>query len=173
MFNLGYMHELGHGMPKDIHLAKRFYDMAAETSTDAKVPVAMALAKLGLNFAINNWPYTLTSFKVTISPETWAKLELYWDIYLLTLLVGLLGVVLIVRRPRNNRQQRENNVERGPATQDPSAEVAVPQAEVAPEVVHSSNTETAAEHLSNDNSEVNSGNADSVKSEKPQEEKPS
>ena len=37
MFNLGYMHELGHGMPQDIHLAKRFYDMAADTSTDAKV----------------------------------------------------------------------------------------------------------------------------------------
>ena len=37
MFNLGYMHELGHGMRQDIHLAKRFYDMAAETSADAKV----------------------------------------------------------------------------------------------------------------------------------------
>ena len=37
MFNLGYMHELGLGMKRDIHLAKRFYDMAAETSVDAKV----------------------------------------------------------------------------------------------------------------------------------------
>merc|ERR1712203_929329 len=36
MFNLGYMHELGLGMNRDIHLAKRFYDMAAETSVDAK-----------------------------------------------------------------------------------------------------------------------------------------
>ena len=50
MFNLGYMHELGHGMRQDIHLAKRFYDMAAETSADAKVPVALALAKLGFVF---------------------------------------------------------------------------------------------------------------------------
>merc|ERR1711953_923149 len=55
MFNLGYMHELGHGMPKDIHLAKRFYDMAAETSADAKVPVALALAKLSFVFAIKSW----------------------------------------------------------------------------------------------------------------------
>ena len=50
MFNLGYMHELGHGMRQDIHLAKRFYDLAAETSADAKVPVALALAKLGFVF---------------------------------------------------------------------------------------------------------------------------
>ena len=39
MFNLGYMHELGLGMKRDIHLAKRFYDMAAETSVDAKVQI--------------------------------------------------------------------------------------------------------------------------------------
>merc|ERR1712117_905555 len=50
MFNLGYMHELGHGMRQDIHLAKRFYDMAAEASADAQVPVALALAKLGIMF---------------------------------------------------------------------------------------------------------------------------
>ena len=85
------MHELGHGMPKDIHLAKRFYDMAAETSTDAKVPVAIALAKLGINFAINNWPYSLQSFKITISPDIYAKLELYWDIYLLLDMLSLKG----------------------------------------------------------------------------------
>ena len=36
------------------HLAKRFYDMAAETSVDAKVPVALALAKLALVFAVKN-----------------------------------------------------------------------------------------------------------------------
>ena len=54
MFNLGYMHELGLGMKRDIHLAKRFYDMAAETSVDAKVPVAMALAKLAVVFAFVN-----------------------------------------------------------------------------------------------------------------------
>lgn len=52
MFNLGYMHEQGLGMEKDIHLAKRCYDLAAETSTDAKVPVALALLKLNLMFNI-------------------------------------------------------------------------------------------------------------------------
>ena len=54
---------------QDIHLAKRFYDMAAETSADAKVPVALALAKLGFVFAVKNWE----SLTVTISPEWKAR----------------------------------------------------------------------------------------------------
>ena len=33
---------------------RRFYDMAAETSGDAKVPVALALAKLAVVFAWKN-----------------------------------------------------------------------------------------------------------------------
>lgn len=54
MFNLGYMHEQGLGMQKDWHLAKRCYDLAAETSADAKVPVALALIKLSLMFKLEN-----------------------------------------------------------------------------------------------------------------------
>lgn len=50
MFNLGYMHEQGLGMQRDVHLAKRCYDLAAETSPDAKVPVALALFKLMIVF---------------------------------------------------------------------------------------------------------------------------
>lgn len=37
---------------QDIHLAKRFYDMAAEASPDAQVPVFLALCKLGLIYAL-------------------------------------------------------------------------------------------------------------------------
>ena len=113
MFNLGYMHELGLGMKRDIHLAKRFYDMAAETSVDAKVPVALALAKLALVFAVKN----VEDLRILIGkvqhtdsgpilmknipgPETWDTLELYWDLYLLTVLLGLLGLVMVLRRPR-------------------------------------------------------------------------
>jgi len=107
MFNLGYMHELGLGMKRDIHLAKRFYDMAAETSVDAKVPVALALAKLACVFAVKN----MEELKILIGPETWDTLELYWDLYLLTLLLGLLGLVMVLRRPRHihHRAQRQNN----------------------------------------------------------------
>ena len=112
MFNLGYMHELGLGMKRDIHLAKRFYDMAAETSVDAKVPVALALAKLAVVFAVKN----LEELKILIGecpgltsqlnfctwpgPETMESLQAYWDLYLLSLLLGLLGILMLLRRPR-------------------------------------------------------------------------
>ena len=33
-------------------------------------------------------------------PETWDTMELYWDLYLLTVLLGLLGLVMVLRRPR-------------------------------------------------------------------------
>ncbi|KAK1261913.1 hypothetical protein QJS04_geneDACA001192 [Acorus gramineus] len=46
MFNLGYMHEHGHGLPFDLHLAKRYYDQALEKEPAAKLPVTLALASL-------------------------------------------------------------------------------------------------------------------------------
>lgn len=39
---------------QDIHLAKRFYDMAAEASPDAQVPVFLALCKLGLIYTMQH-----------------------------------------------------------------------------------------------------------------------
>jgi len=100
MFNLGYMHELGLGMKQDIHLAKRFYDMAADTSVDAKVPVYLALTKLAVIFAVKN----VEDVKVIIGPETWESLELYWDLYLVSLLFAALGLMLILRRPNSQRR---------------------------------------------------------------------
>lgn len=43
---------LFHVALQDIHLAKRFYDMAAEASPDAQVPVFLALCKLGLMYTL-------------------------------------------------------------------------------------------------------------------------
>jgi len=39
MFNLAYMYAHGLGLTRDYHLAKRHYDMAAETASDAWAPV--------------------------------------------------------------------------------------------------------------------------------------
>lgn len=36
-----------------------------------------------------------------IGPETWDSLELYWDLYLVTLLFGVLGLMIIMRRPNS------------------------------------------------------------------------
>mmetsp|Transcript_23138 Transcript_23138/g.37160 ORF Transcript_23138/g.37160 Transcript_23138/m.37160 type:complete len:721 (+) Transcript_23138:198-2360(+) len=48
-FNLGFMHQHGVGLPFDLHLAKRFYDLALESSPDAYVPVQLALLGLQLH----------------------------------------------------------------------------------------------------------------------------
>lgn len=97
MFNLGYMHEQGLGLKKDIHLAKRYYDMAAETSADAQVPVALALVKLGLLYGFSylreqQWDRVLPRMSPSdvLGPD--------WDLYLMTVMALLLGVLAYFRR---------------------------------------------------------------------------
>ncbi|KAK6522659.1 ERAD-associated protein [Arthrobotrys megalospora] len=46
LWNLGWMHENGIGVEQDYHLAKRYYDQALETNTEAYLPVTMSLMKL-------------------------------------------------------------------------------------------------------------------------------
>ncbi|KAJ7502934.1 hypothetical protein B0H11DRAFT_1987068 [Mycena galericulata] len=46
MWNLGWMYENGVGVPQDFHLAKRHYDMALETNSEASFPVYLSLLKL-------------------------------------------------------------------------------------------------------------------------------
>ncbi|KAK5648528.1 hypothetical protein RI129_003420 [Pyrocoelia pectoralis] len=95
MFNLGYMHEQGLGMAKDMHLAKRCYDSAADTSDYAKVPVAIALIKLNLMFglqSIQEGPF----WKIDENDLLGSN----WDLYLITTLAGILGVIVYFRRPQ-------------------------------------------------------------------------
>ncbi len=97
MFNLAYMHENGLGLRRDIHLAKRFYDMASETSSEAYVPVLLALFKLNLLFFVEDYfTGNKSPLEFFLQPE-----ELfgeYWDIYLMTLLAGLMSLIYMVRR---------------------------------------------------------------------------
>lgn len=97
MFNLAYMHEQGLGMKQDIHLAKRYYDMAADTSADAQVPVALALTKLGLLYSVQffseyqwNSYVPFNSLLHVLGPD--------WDLYVMTLLAVLLGIAIYIRR---------------------------------------------------------------------------
>ncbi|XP_075940056.1 protein sel-1 homolog 1-like isoform X2 [Anarhichas minor] len=97
MFNLGYMHEKGLGIKQDIHLAKRFYDMAAEASPDAQVPVFLALCKLGLVYTLQylqdfNLKELITQVDLDqlLGPE--------WDLYLMTVIALLLGTVVAYRQ---------------------------------------------------------------------------
>ncbi len=102
MFNLAYMHEQGLGLKQDLHLAKRFYDMAAETSVDAKIPVALALVKLSVMTTLQSLgalegsgggggELSFLQPLLAFGPN--------WDLYLLTLLFGALGLMVYFRRP--------------------------------------------------------------------------
>ncbi|GLB37757.1 putative protein with sel1-like repeats [Lyophyllum shimeji] len=48
MWNLGWMYENGIGVPQDFHLAKRHYDLALDTNSEAYLPVMLSLGKLYL-----------------------------------------------------------------------------------------------------------------------------
>ncbi|TKR70088.1 hypothetical protein L596_022156 [Steinernema carpocapsae] len=87
MFNLGYMHESGLGMDKDIHLAKRFYDRAAQTHTDAVVPANLALFKLGFRFLMEYF----RSVKIFVVAEELIGPD--WDIFLGGVIAGLILVL--------------------------------------------------------------------------------
>ena len=47
-WNLGWMYEQGQGVPRDWHLAKRYYDMSSETSSEAWPAVMLSLIGLYL-----------------------------------------------------------------------------------------------------------------------------
>ncbi|XP_060829737.1 protein sel-1 homolog 1 [Bombus pascuorum] len=97
MFNLGYMHERGLGLAKDRHLAKRCYDLAAEASPDARIPVALALIKLSFFFGLEY----LQEFSFADHLNKWDQLlGQNWDLYLIGLLTGMLSLIIYFRRPQ-------------------------------------------------------------------------
>ncbi|EGT45201.1 CBN-SEL-1 protein [Caenorhabditis brenneri] len=95
MFNLGYMHEVGEGITRDLYLAKRFYDQAIEHSADAYMPAKLALAKLAVVFyleELNKLP--LVSFlEKSVGPR--------WDAILMTV-TALVPLFLFWRHRQNN-----------------------------------------------------------------------
>ncbi|KAH8347219.1 hypothetical protein KR059_006808 [Drosophila kikkawai] len=101
MFNLGYMHEQGLGMKKDWHLAKRLYDLAAETNSDAKVPVALALFKLQMLAKIESIKESPYRFIFYMDENIAAN----WDLYMITVLTLLLGIIMYMRRPFQQQDQ--------------------------------------------------------------------
>lgn len=73
--------------------------MAAEVSADARVPVALALTKLSVMFGLQfltekDW----NELTVWLEPSTYLGPD--WDLYLITTLLGLLVLVIYLRRPQ-------------------------------------------------------------------------
>ncbi|XP_043399953.1 protein sel-1 homolog 2 isoform X5 [Chelonia mydas] len=95
MFNLAYMYEHGLGIPEDIHLAKRWYDLAAQTSSDASIPVFLARMKLEVKLLFSE----MQLFKQFTSSWKMSKLDTvlrpHWDLFALVVIVILL--VLLIR----------------------------------------------------------------------------
>lgn len=107
MFNLAWMHEQGLGMKKDIHLAKRFYDLAAETNADAKIPVALALMKLQLIYKFESLRED-NLFKMLMGLDE--NIASNWDLYLITVITIFLGMIIYSRRPPPEPVQNEQPV---------------------------------------------------------------
>ncbi|XP_076882227.1 ERAD-associated E3 ubiquitin-protein ligase component HRD3A-like [Bidens hawaiensis] len=105
MFNLGYMHEHGQGLPLDLHLAKRYYDQALEIDAAAKLPVMLALASLWVrgNYA-NTFLVDLIDSLPSIYPKAdeWIKNVVLEEgnATILTLFVCLLTVLYLRERQR-------------------------------------------------------------------------
>ncbi|KAK7909751.1 hypothetical protein WMY93_014435 [Mugilogobius chulae] len=123
MFNLGYMHEKGLGIKQDIHLAKRFYDMAAEASPDAQVPVFLALCKLGLVYTLQ-YLQDLNLKEVVSQVDLDQLLGPEWDLYLMTVIALLLGTVIAYRQ----RQHQIILPAPAPAAPAPAAPAPAPAA---------------------------------------------
>ncbi|KAA0188175.1 SEL1 protein [Fasciolopsis buskii] len=107
----------------DIHLAKRYYDMAAEASLDAKIPVNLALARLSIYFGSDYlrefglvksiqrlWNGASSTSSVTTktkpmdsdthetktTPTPYTKMD--WDYYAIPIMAGLLLILLFYLR---------------------------------------------------------------------------
>lgn len=117
------MHEQGFGMKKDWHLAKRMYDLAAETNADAKIPVALALLKLQAIMQVEAIRESPFRFILYMDENIIAN----WDLYLITVLTLFLGFIMYMKRnqegPRTNQREgterQENNTPEEPTTQTP------------------------------------------------------
>lgn len=107
MFNLGYMHEHGQGLPLDLHLAKRYYDQALEIDPTAKLPVTLALGSLWLR---KNYADSFLVGVIDSLPEVYPKIEEWVEnvimeegnATILTLFVCLITVLYLRERQRRH-----------------------------------------------------------------------
>ncbi|CAI9786898.1 unnamed protein product [Fraxinus pennsylvanica] len=107
IFNLGYMHEHGLGLPFDLHLAKRYYDHALEVDPTAKLPVTLALASLWMR---KNYANSFMINMIDALPEVFPKVEAWvkdvimeeGNATILTLFVCLLTILYFRERQRRH-----------------------------------------------------------------------
>ncbi|NWT40842.1 SE1L1 protein, partial [Chroicocephalus maculipennis] len=111
---------------QDIHLAKRFYDMAAEASPDAQVPVFLALCKLGVIYSLQyvreiniREAFSHIDMDQLLGPE--------WDLYLMTIIALLLGTIIAYRQRQHQAIPRPAGLRPAVPQQEPPPEHQPPQ----------------------------------------------
>eukprot|EP00003_Mantamonas_plastica_P016206 TRINITY_DN270_c0_g1_i3.p1 TRINITY_DN270_c0_g1~~TRINITY_DN270_c0_g1_i3.p1 ORF type:complete len:968 (+),score=309.40 TRINITY_DN270_c0_g1_i3:11-2914(+) len=100
MFNLAYMHQHGLGISQDFHLAKRYYDMVAESSSSGFLPARLAMIGLGLQFLHEKYdevPQMLATLIPTLPPWLQYGLSVDLDTWAIIALVYLLCLVYAAR----------------------------------------------------------------------------
>ena len=93
MFNLAHMHEHGIGMAKDLHLAKRYYDMILTSQPDASVIVQIALKKLH----VHQWIIDNKDTILRVAKEFAGPTHQFVDFVVFVGATALLCFVLILR----------------------------------------------------------------------------
>ncbi|XP_030904639.1 protein sel-1 homolog 1 isoform X2 [Melopsittacus undulatus] len=126
MFNLGYMHEKGLGIKQDLHLAKRFYDMAAEASPDAQVPVFLALCKLRVIYSLQ-YVREINIRELFSNVDMDQLLGPEWDLYLMTIITLLLGTIIAYRQRQHQAIPRPAGLRPAVPQQEPPPEHQPPQ----------------------------------------------
>lgn len=81
---------MGLGLPRDLHLAKRYYDMALETEPDSYLAVYLALTSLAYGF-FEEW-YQNGGFTSLIGIE--------WDTLLILISLLVLIILLAIKHAR-------------------------------------------------------------------------
>eukprot|EP00730_Choanoeca_flexa_P015327 TRINITY_DN7016_c0_g1_i3.p1 TRINITY_DN7016_c0_g1~~TRINITY_DN7016_c0_g1_i3.p1 ORF type:complete len:668 (+),score=158.85 TRINITY_DN7016_c0_g1_i3:108-2111(+) len=110
MFNLGVMHHFGDGLDQDLHLAKRYYDLALSASSDAFLPTTLALYHL---YALFAWEYcqehitpALQQHLETVAKGDFDQLIEGHETALVVVLSVFLAVVLLARQLRMHQYQQ-------------------------------------------------------------------
>lgn len=101
MWNLGYMHEYGLGIEKDLFLAKRFYDSCALTDKDGLVVASLSLMKWWMNYYISHFfsNSTFNSFKADdseLGPGSNDDEISDFDLLIEDLIISILIIIILI-----------------------------------------------------------------------------
>jgi len=89
LFNLGYMHQNGLGLKRDHRLAKTYYDLAEQVSSEAVVPVAFTRIQIKIIYGFDWFMQCLFIIKNWLGSN--------WDLYLLVVLAFMLFFLIYLK----------------------------------------------------------------------------